>query len=171
MVIGCKPDNDDDDDAPKTLDQRLVGGKWHRIISSQTPIAEKEELRMFVTYMGSWYLYSDGYYEFTNSGADSLFTTKNTVLEILGQPLPADNAVYSDDGRVYWKNSGEQLIVYSFHSSFPFTQMAIKSEERYIYNSKAASGDLITYHGDSSFALGEYFDGYYYSYFLVRYYD
>jgi hypothetical protein len=122
-VFGCKtpekePEKKED---PKTLDQRLIGGRWHfPVLSTISNLSEPNDLYR--------------YYEFTN---DSILINgaHNTI------------PVYSKNGIVYNKETDSKILDYEFHNKFPYsdtTTHSLSQSMRKHANKLAAHNDLIT---------------------------
>jgi hypothetical protein len=157
---------DNPSDTVKTLDQRLVGGRWyfpklHDIIGLYTKLEPD---------------YSLGYYEFINSKL--IYSDRTKYFEyILGGR--SNKPVYSDNGIIYgaFKDAYEDAYIkvmqYEFHTKFPYSDnddFYIMGDDRFILNRLALEGNLISYQ------LFNYIDGTKYDngtniswWFLVRY--
>jgi len=121
-VFGCKtPEKEPEkkEDPPKTLDQRLVGGRWYYSGNFDNP-------------------YSNGYYEFKDDLISILTDSVTTCYRI---------PVYSKNGIVYDKETDIILLHYEFHDDFPYANTdthGLTSGLREFANHIAAKGDLIT---------------------------
>jgi len=120
---------------PPTLDQRLVGGRWYFPKDYSSPYSDSLTSNS-----------NKGYYQFTSDG--KLIYSPDTTYYNIENTL-SGKSVYSKDGVVYWKDTNQKAIQYSFHSTFPYRSGSIVypaiGDEYYTLDFLASKGDLITY--------------------------
>jgi hypothetical protein len=120
FIMGCKDSNDEPNDPPKTLDQRLVGGRW------------------YFCYRNRFYEPSDnGYLEFKDDKLSYIYPLNS---EISKTNIP----VYSQDGVVYNKDTGFFVIEYKFHDKFPYRELSALVSDFSHLDDLAADNNLIT---------------------------
>jgi hypothetical protein len=159
-VFGCKtPENEPEKkEDPKTLDQRLVGGRWYFPQDFSSTYGDSLTPKL-----------SEGYYQFT-SDSTLIYSEETIYYQQVAPGLPGA-PVYSKNGIVYLKESNYKIMQYEFHDSFPYPNSSdfyLLVNERFTLNKLAAHGDLITYRLFKSGTIYE--DGYNNSWwFLVRF--
>jgi len=156
-VFGCKtPDKEPEKkEDPKTLDQRLVGGRWYFPEHYSSTYGDSLTPNL-----------SEGYYKFTSDS--KIIYSEETAYYYNYSGGLSGAPVYSKNGIVYWKETDDKIIQYGFHDSFPYpnTVCYLTGNQRLTLNDLAAHGDLITwriFHGDG------YLDATPQCYFLIRF--
>jgi len=144
-VFGCKmPDNKPEKkEDPKTLDPRLVGGRWYFPLnfSNTTPGSLTPKI-------------SEGYYKFTND-SKLIYSEETAYYQRIAMGL-SGAPVYSKNGIVYLKETDDKIMQYEFHDSFPYPNSSgfyLTGAQRGTLRDVAARGDLITYR----IFIGDYF--------------
>jgi hypothetical protein len=129
-----------------------VGGKWYEIIGTNTLNDDHELLKSFSISIGGsstvyYYLYSTGYYEFTEVNDKYYFIPNSQRINDIYQSgeMDIDTEVYSKDGMIYRIdiNDDKNLMSYEFHDQYPFAGMY--SDVRSYYDKIAADGNFLTY--------------------------
>jgi len=119
---------------PPTLDQRFVGGRWYFPAKYDNSVTLSPKT-------------SDGYYKFTEDGKLE-YSSETTYNKIVGNTL-SGKSVYSSNGIIYWKDTNQKAIQFSFHSTFPYKSGSIIypaiGVEYLVLDKLASKGDLITY--------------------------
>jgi hypothetical protein len=140
-VFGCKKEPDEDshhEELPKTLDPRLIGGSWY--FPDNISLTQKQ---------------LTGCYEFTEDSR-LICSDDSFYVSYIIENWPIDNmsgtSVYSKDGIVYWKETNEKVMSYSFHSEFPYkdgpatdTTLPLMHHQRSFLDLLASENNLITY--------------------------
>ena len=118
-VFGCKtPDKEPEKkEDPKTLDPRLVGGRWYFTYMLEEPS-------------------SYSYYKFTS---DSKFICSDE-----DDLNPYEVVVYSKNGIVYEKETNTDILHYKFNNTFPYPRYYLYTGLNQLADLIADYGDLIT---------------------------
>jgi hypothetical protein len=161
-VFGCKtPEKEPEKkDPPKTLDPRLVGGRWYFPKNFSSPYNDSLTPRT-----------SSGYYQFT-SDSKLIYSKETAYYQRVAMGL-SGGSVYSKNGIVYWKETDDKILQYEFHNTFPYTNSPgfyLLGIERFTLNVLATYGDFITYRifiGDNLFEDDSYASPLWW--FLVRF--
>jgi len=122
-LLTCEkePEPEPDPPPPKTLDQRLVGGRWY--------------FWNYITYMAKT---ENGYYEFKNEFVFIHSDKSNFITEY---------SVYTKNNTVYRKDTNEALLQYQFITTYPYensSEFWMDGDTRNITNGIAANNNLIS---------------------------